>query len=57
MLTHPESIDTPDMAKPSMVYNAKQLELGKQRMRDIGRKPAAPFTKKKVRPNTRLVIV
>jgi len=40
--------DTPDKARPSILYSSKQLEIGRRRMEEIGRKPAAPFTKEKV---------
>jgi MFS transporter, ACS family, pantothenate transporter len=42
-------IDIPSLAKPSLLYNAKQLEMGKKRMEEIGRKPPSPFTREKIK--------
>ncbi|KAK7034548.1 hypothetical protein VNI00_012395 [Paramarasmius palmivorus] len=40
--------DLPHNTRPSFLYTSEQLELGQKRMRDIGRKPPAKFTKAKV---------
>ncbi|KAI9000475.1 MFS general substrate transporter [Trametes punicea] len=40
--------DLPSNTQPSMFYTQDQIDLGKKRMADIGRKPPAPFTRKKV---------
>ncbi|KAI0760983.1 MFS general substrate transporter [Trametes elegans] len=40
--------DLPSNTKPSIFYTQEQIDIGKQRMLDIGRKPPAPFTRKKV---------
>ena len=42
-------IDLPTTTKPSIFYTQEQIEIGKRRMAEIGRKPPAPFTRKKVR--------
>lgn len=41
--------DLPSNTRPSMFYTQEQIDIGKKRMADIGRKPPAPFTRKKVR--------
>ncbi|TBU41641.1 MFS general substrate transporter [Dichomitus squalens] len=41
--------DLPTTTKPSVFYTAEQIEIGKRRMVEIGRKPPAAFTWKKVR--------
>lgn len=40
--------DLPSNTRPSMFYTPEQIEIGKRRMEEIGRKPPAPFTRKKV---------
>ncbi|KAJ7581161.1 MFS general substrate transporter [Mycena floridula] len=40
--------DLPTTTKPSFFYTEAQIEIGKRRMQEIGRKPPAKFTKKKV---------
>ncbi|KAI0819272.1 MFS general substrate transporter [Trametes gibbosa] len=40
--------DLPSNTKPSMFYTQEQIEIGQRRMAEIGRKPPAPFTRKKV---------
>ncbi|EIW57174.1 MFS general substrate transporter [Trametes versicolor FP-101664 SS1] len=40
--------DLPSNTRPSMFYTQEQIDIGKKRMADIGRKPPAPFTRKKV---------
>ncbi|KAH9885787.1 MFS general substrate transporter [Cubamyces lactineus] len=40
--------DLPTTTKPSIFYTQEQIDIGKRRMAEIGRKPPAPFTRKKV---------
>ncbi|KAL6301177.1 major facilitator superfamily domain-containing protein [Sparassis latifolia] len=40
--------DLPSNTRPSIFYTQEQIELGQRRMAEIGRKPPAPFTGKKV---------
>ncbi|OSX57572.1 hypothetical protein POSPLADRAFT_1185553 [Postia placenta MAD-698-R-SB12] len=40
--------DLPSNTPPSMFYTQAQLELAQRRMEEIGRKPPAPFTRKKI---------
>ena len=40
--------DLPTTTKPSIFLSAAQLEIGKRRMEEVGRKPPSHFTKKKV---------
>ncbi|THH21258.1 hypothetical protein EW146_g270 [Bondarzewia mesenterica] len=40
--------DLPTTTKPSFLYTNAQLEIGKRRMEEIGRKPPSHFTRKKV---------
>ncbi|KAI0707068.1 MFS general substrate transporter [Earliella scabrosa] len=40
--------DLPSNTRPSIFYTQEQLDIGKRRMAEIGRKPPAPFTRKKV---------
>ncbi|KAI0955576.1 hypothetical protein AcV7_006203 [Taiwanofungus camphoratus] len=40
--------DLPTNTPPSMFYSKAQIEMGKRRMEEVGRRPPARFTKKKV---------
>ncbi|CDO71805.1 hypothetical protein BN946_scf184939.g29 [Trametes cinnabarina] len=40
--------DLPSNTRPSLFYTQEQIDIGKKRMADIGRKPPAPFTRKKI---------
>ncbi|THH29469.1 hypothetical protein EUX98_g4716 [Antrodiella citrinella] len=40
--------DLPTTTRPSVLYTQKQLDIGIKRMEEIGRKPPAAFTKKKI---------
>jgi len=40
--------DLPTTTRPSVFYTQKQIDIGIRRMEEIGRKPPAPYTKKKV---------
>ncbi|KAI0351771.1 MFS general substrate transporter [Trametes cingulata] len=40
--------DLPTTTKPSIFYTQEQIDIGKRRMAEIGRKPPAPFTRKKI---------
>ena len=46
--------DLPTTTKPSIFFTEEQLEIGKRRMEEIGRKPPSHFTKKKVRTSSTL---
>ncbi|KAI1797076.1 MFS general substrate transporter [Ganoderma leucocontextum] len=40
--------DLPSNTKPSIFYTQEQIDIGKRRMAEIGRKPPAAFTRKKI---------
>ncbi|KAH9916186.1 MFS general substrate transporter [Amylocystis lapponica] len=40
--------DLPSNTRPSMLYTQSQIDIGKRRMEEVGRKPPAPFTRAKV---------
>ncbi|KAL4249324.1 MFS transporter superfamily protein [Abortiporus biennis] len=40
--------DLPTTTKPSVFYTQTQIDIGKRRMEEVGRKPPAAFTKKKI---------
>ncbi|KAI0787375.1 MFS general substrate transporter [Fomes fomentarius] len=40
--------DLPSNTRPSRFYTQEQIDIGKRRMAEIGRKPPAPFTRKKI---------
>ncbi|KAI0707062.1 MFS general substrate transporter [Earliella scabrosa] len=40
--------DLPTTTRPSVFYTQEQIDIGKRRMAEIGRKPPAPFTRKKI---------
>jgi hypothetical protein len=41
-------LDLPTNTRPGILYTEEQIEIGKRRMEEIGRKPPSKFTKKKV---------
>ncbi|RPD59697.1 MFS general substrate transporter [Lentinus tigrinus ALCF2SS1-6] len=40
--------DLPSTTRPSIFYTQEQIDIGKRRMEEIGRKPPAAFTRKKI---------
>ncbi|KAI0090926.1 MFS general substrate transporter [Irpex rosettiformis] len=40
--------DLPTTTRPSMFYTQEQIDIGKRRMEEVGRKPPSAFTRKKV---------
>lgn len=41
-------IDLPTTTRPSVLYTQKQIDIGRRRMEEVGRRPPAQFTRKKV---------
>ena len=44
----PTLLDLPSNTRPNFIYTERQVEIGKNRMEEIGRQPPAKFTRKKV---------